>query len=152
MEKPVYRSCVVQLHTCKAICCHNGVWVDAEEAKEIERQVLAEASLKDLHGKTLFGEEDNDPEYFPTGKGVGTALRTPEGPCLFLGDDYKCRIYAFRPFFCRDYPLMHPISTSKESVIIDNMFEKHPECIYHDMIKATNAYIREEAEKDDNAN
>lgn len=140
----MYRSCITNLHICQAKCCQNGVWVDAEEAKHIEAQVLASPELADLHGKVLWSEEDIDADYFPSGKGVGTALKTPDGPCIFLGDDYKCRIYKFRPHFCADYPLMHPVATSQQPVLIDNMFESMPECIYHDMLKATLKSIEEE--------
>lgn len=36
---------------------------------------------------------------------TGLALRgDPEGPCLFLGADNRCRVYAARPRQCRDYP------------------------------------------------
>ncbi len=140
----MYRSCLTNLHICKANCCKNGVWVDAQEAQEIERLVLASPELADLHGKVLWSEEDEDPDYFPSGKGVGTALQTPEGPCIFLGSDYKCRIYKFRPHFCADYPLMHPVANSTKPVLIDNMFESMPECIYYDMLRATQKSIEEE--------
>ncbi len=143
-----YKSCMSNLHICKANCCKNGVWVDAEEAKRIQAEVLKRDSLADLHDKVLWSEEDEDTDYFPTGKGVGTNLQSPEGPCIFLGTDYKCRIYEFRPNFCADYPFMHPLATSSKPVLIDNMFESDPNCIYNTLLSATLKSIEEEREAD----
>jgi Fe-S-cluster containining protein len=139
-----YRSCVTNLHICKANCCKNGVWVDVEQAKVIEEYVNARPEFSDLHGKTLFAEYDDDTDYFPSGKCIGTALATPDGPCIFLGSDYKCRIYEVRPHFCADYPFMHPLADSNKPVMIDNMFEEDKNCIYHELLSATLKSIEEE--------
>ncbi|KER10359.1 MAG: hypothetical protein HY22_05690 [[Candidatus Thermochlorobacteriaceae] bacterium GBChlB] len=143
-----YKSCMSNLHICKANCCKNGVWVDAEEAKRIQAEVLKRDSLADLHDKVLWSEEDEDTDYFPTGKGVGTNPQSPEGPCIFLGSDYKCRIYEVRPHFCADYPFMHPLAESTKPVMIDNMFEEDKNCIYHKLLSATLKSIEEEREAD----
>ncbi len=139
-----YKTCERQLPVCKGNCCSNGVWVDIEEAQQIEKKVLATETLKDLHNTVLFEVEDDDPDYFPSGKGIGTKLKSPEGPCIFLAEDFTCRIYAFRPNFCQDYPMMHPLDSSTKPILLDNMFESDPNCIYHTLLKDTLQSIEDE--------
>ncbi len=139
-----YKTCLNQLPICKGSCCSNGVWVDQEEARKIEEHVKNNPSLNDLHHEALFEIEDDDPDYFPSGKGIGTRLKTSDGPCIFLDSEFKCRIYTYRPFFCRDYPMMHPLTSSQKPIILDNMFEKDPNCIYHSLLQDTLASIESE--------
>ncbi|MBC8043275.1 MAG: YkgJ family cysteine cluster protein [Rhizobacter sp.] len=139
METTAFKSCLNNLPVCKGSCCKNGVWVDQVEAAEIERQVLLRDDLKDLHGRVLFDpkETEEDFDYHISGKGIGTMLQSPEGPCIFLDAEYKCRIYQFRPTFCSDYPFMHPLETSSQPIILDTMFEGDPKCIYTTLLAAT---------------
>jgi Fe-S-cluster containining protein len=139
-----HKNCLTNLPICKGSCCRNGVWVDVEQARRIQEYVLSQESLKDLHDKTLFVEEDIDPDYFPSGKGVGTNLQSENGPCIFLDAEYKCRIYPVRPHFCSDYPFMSPVLSSPKPIVLDNMFERDPNCIYHEMLHATLKSIEEE--------
>ena len=139
-----HKNCVDNLHICKANCCRNGVWVDIAQAKEIKEYVNRTPELSDLHGKELFIEEDIDPDYYPSGKAVGTNLQSPEGPCIFLSKEGFCRIYQVRPHFCADYPFMHPLVGSTQPIMLDNMFESMQECIYHELLSATLKSIEEE--------
>jgi len=38
--------------------------------------------------------------------GYGLKKRPFDGGCVFLGDDYKCKIYSHRPLACRLYPFV----------------------------------------------
>jgi Fe-S-cluster containining protein len=133
-----YKNCYDNLPICKGSCCRHGVWVDQEQAKAIQARVLVTPELSDLHGKVLFNPDETevDVDYHPSGNGIGTALQSPDGPCVFLHPtEYWCRIYQFRPHFCSDYPYVHPVSTSKERVRLDTMFEDDPTCIYHTLMQ-----------------
>lgn len=39
------------------------------------------------------------------------SLRMPNGRCVFLGDDNRCRIYSVRPRQCRTYPFWPELMT-----------------------------------------
>lgn len=140
MEMTAFKSCVNNLHICHGNCCKNGVWVDQVEAKEIELQVRARAEFSDLHDRILFNPDESevDTDYHISGKGIGTMLRSAEGPCIFLDTEkHTCRIYEFRPTFCRDYPFLHPLETSSEPIVLDTMFEADANCIYNQLLAST---------------
>ena len=91
-KKKIFEVC----NTCvTGLCCRDGVDVDLEEAKKIAR-------LKINIPKPWFEGLFYDKEL-PSKWGVGTVVRN--GRCVFQAKDYRCRIYRYRPNYCRDFPL-----------------------------------------------
>ncbi len=83
------RECVV------GACCRYGVEVDLFEAARILK-----LSLDIPRPWFHFIRRD---KRSPSGFVFGTVLR--ERRCVFQGHDRRCRVYALRPRFCREFPL-----------------------------------------------
>ena len=75
-------------------CCRDGVEVDLEEAKRISR-------LKVKIRKPWFQYLHRAPDL-PSGWGLETIVRN--GRCVFQHRNGKCRIYRYRPYYCREFP------------------------------------------------
>ena len=53
------------------------------------------------------GEEDEDDDWFEYRRSYRMlGLKKPDGRCIFLGENDRCRVYAERPLTCRLYPRM----------------------------------------------
>ncbi len=82
----VFDICVKQ---CGARCCKSGkVFMNTEDMQRLKR--LNPALRMSIAGKGGDG---------------GTRWCMVAEPCIFLGADNRCTIYAERPFACRRYPL-----------------------------------------------
>lgn len=77
-------------------CCQKGVWVDLENAKDIQQL--------DLYGK--FENLQQDKEY-PSGWKIHTKVNGKG--CSFLTVDGLCSIhklsYELKPEYCKEFPL-----------------------------------------------
>ncbi|QEL20251.1 YkgJ family cysteine cluster protein [Limnoglobus roseus] len=102
MPMPVRSLPVLQnwdCHSCSDCCRTYAVAVTADERERIEKQNWA--IDPDLKGVTIF----------ETGKDGVTLAHRPDGACVFLGPDNRCRIHAkfgsaAKPLACRVYPLV----------------------------------------------
>lgn len=72
-------------------CCEDGVYVEKEEGKKLERSL----DIK------LFKRKDHYPfaKQFPYDTSDGIKK------CMFLGENGKCKAYNNRPRLCREFPL-----------------------------------------------
>lgn len=93
-EKEIFKICKTCL---KGTCCKDGVDVDLEQAKKISKLRL---KLKRPWFRDLFRDSD-----MPSGWALSTAVK--KGSCIFQAKDYRCRIYNYRPKYCRDFPIEH---------------------------------------------
>ncbi len=102
MSLPVRTLPVAQNWDCRgcAACCRSyAIPVSADERKRIEAQGWeSDPALK------------NTPYFLPDGRGTKLNHR-PDGACVFLGDDDRCRIHAkfgsaAKPLACRVYPFL----------------------------------------------
>jgi Fe-S-cluster containining protein len=75
-------------------CCQEGVSVDLEEAMKISKLNLR---LRKPWFRGL--ERDRD---MPSGWAFSTVVS--EGRCIFQKKDKRCRIYPYRPQYCREFP------------------------------------------------
>ena len=89
------------LSVCKAACCRNGIWVDAEHAATIRSRAaeIRPHLPTDRGGADSWFESDEfmDHADFPSGRGIPTAVvDDPEEPgrdaCVFLRPDYLCAL------------------------------------------------------------
>lgn len=123
---------------CNARCCRQGVMVDIAEQKHILDQRALVLKYMEPHqehdpDKWFDGvvEEDTD---FPSGKGVGTQVRSTG--CVFLDSVGRCVLqkaaiaegmnkFALKPFFCVAYP----VTIESGTLIIDDAdFTERKEC------------------------
>ena len=82
--------------TCaKGMCCREGVDVDLEEAKVIAQLKL---DIKKPWFEGFFYDTD-----LPSKWGVSTVVR--DGTCVFQDKNSRCRIYKYRPHYCREFPI-----------------------------------------------
>jgi Fe-S-cluster containining protein len=77
-------------------CCREGVEVDLFEVSRILKKV----SLDIAQPWFYYLRRDKS---FPSGFVFSTFLR--DGRCVFQADDRRCRVYALRPRFCKEFPL-----------------------------------------------
>lgn len=77
------------------LCCRDGVEADLSEAKKIATLKL---NIKKPWFQGLFYDKD-----LPSKWGLSTVVR--DGRCVFQAKDYRCRIYKYRPNYCREFPL-----------------------------------------------
>jgi len=75
-------------------CCKDGVEVDLINAMRISKLKLP---LKRPWFEGLFENKD-----IPTGWALSTVVR--DNRCIFQRKDKKCRIYTYRPKYCREFP------------------------------------------------
>jgi hypothetical protein len=102
--------------SCDAGCCRDGVYVDLEHRDVI----LAHADVIQRHMSRdqerdpdrWFEREVTDDPDFPSGKAVGTEVRSG---CVFLNNQRRCVLHladdvehlpvTLKPFFCRLFPV-----------------------------------------------
>ncbi|MSP73473.1 MAG: DUF3109 family protein [Myxococcales bacterium] len=107
------------LSVCKAACCRNGIWVDAEHAATIRSRAaeIRPHLPTDRGGADSWFESDEfmDHADFPSGRGIPTVVvDDPEEPgrdaCVFLRPDYLCALQCagpgLKPFDCHTYPVL----------------------------------------------
>lgn len=142
---PMQRCC---LGECRAACCLYGVWIDAEQAKELQAHadLIAPHMAEDRRDPSLWfdGREDLD-EFTPSGRVVhSTVLDDPSHyggtSCVFLRPDHKCALqvageaagfhpWHFKPFYC----ILHPLDLDDRGRITldrtDLLLEETASCL-----------------------
>lgn len=77
-------------------CCWEGVEVDLFEVAKILKRTHSDIPRPWFY----YLRRDRS---FPSGYVFSTILR--HGRCVFQASDSRCRVYAVRPRFCREFPL-----------------------------------------------
>lgn len=108
---------------CMGKCCRNiDIWLDPWDVETIAREL--EMTTRDFINRYCYYELDSATRW-PSVRFRHAA----EGPCYFLLDDGRCRIYHVRPRNCRTYPLGRAVRferSGEEVQIVEKLFMVDP--------------------------